>query len=205
MLAKKREPEKKDRDNIYKESDQDVTSLQPVTSSEREDKPFRDHGNEKSVTPVTGKIVTSPLHSVTSPLQPGGPVTRNPLQKDPLIGEISRLYQENFGAITPLLADDFREFCETCRVPVPWVALAFKRALGQNKRKWAYVAAILEDWHEKGAPDGRIERQTRPRIERPAPAAAVRPAETGADPLAGARAEGWKVVCPDDEQTPGQS
>ncbi len=208
MLAKKREPEKKeDRDNIYKESDQDVTSLQPVTSSEREDKPFRDHGNEKSVTPVTGKIVTSPLHSVTSPLQPGSPVTGNPLQEDPLIGEISRLHTENFGDLKPLLADDIREFCETCRVPVPWVALAFKAALGQNKRKWSYVRAILEDWREKGAPDERYQRQTRPARSSGAacPAAAVRSDTAGRDPIADARAEGWHVISEDDDEAGSQA
>ncbi len=184
-------PSNKEKEENTNRSDQDkecnaenlVTSLTPeglnadLTSNGKlvtESGPISVH--------VTGSGVTSPLHPTPT--------------EDPLLAEISRCHRENFGDLKPLLADDIRDFCEHTPVPVPWVELAFREALGQNKRKWAYVAAILEDWKQKGAPNERYQRQSRAGSgHTPAAArAAIGPVQTGPG-------EGWEPYKDGDDLT----
>jgi DNA replication protein len=61
---------------------------------------------------------------------------------------IYRLYEENIGPLTPLIADALREAEET--YPPAWVEEAFKIAVENNVRRWRYVEAILRSWKEKG-------------------------------------------------------
>ncbi|HXG36260.1 MAG TPA: DnaD domain protein [Dehalococcoidia bacterium] len=66
------------------------------------------------------------------------------------VGEsnIFRLYEENIGGITPLIADELREAEE--RYPAVWIEAAFREAVSLNKRSWRYIAAILERWQREG-------------------------------------------------------
>lgn len=61
---------------------------------------------------------------------------------------IFKLYEENIGPITPLLADMLREAEKN--YPSEWFEEAFEIAVSRNIRNWKYVEAILARWKEKG-------------------------------------------------------
>jgi DNA replication protein len=59
-----------------------------------------------------------------------------------------RLYEENIGPLTPLIADALRDADET--YTPEWVAGAISLAVEHNKRSWKYCEAILKRWKEEG-------------------------------------------------------
>lgn len=61
---------------------------------------------------------------------------------------IFRLYEENIGALTPMIADTLREAEES--YPAQWIEEAIGIAVENNVRKWRYIEAILSSWKEKG-------------------------------------------------------
>ena len=61
---------------------------------------------------------------------------------------IFKLYEENIGPLTPLLADAIQDAEQT--YPPEWVAEALETAVKNNKRNWKYVEAILRRWKEEG-------------------------------------------------------
>jgi DnaD/phage-associated family protein len=61
------------------------------------------------------------------------------------------LYEQNIGALTPLLAERLQE--AENEYPVAWIESAIEIAVANNVRKWRYVEAILEDWKTKGRDD----------------------------------------------------
>lgn len=61
---------------------------------------------------------------------------------------IFRLYEENIGPLTPLLADALREAEQ--EYPAAWIRQAFEIAVERNVRNWRYVEAILRRWKEEG-------------------------------------------------------
>jgi len=61
---------------------------------------------------------------------------------------IYRLYEENIGPLTPLVADMLQEAEETYKEE--WFEEAFTIAVKNNKRNWRYVEAILKRWKEEG-------------------------------------------------------
>lgn len=87
------------------------------------------------------------------------PVSRPP---DPLPPqeEIVRLYEDNVGLITPMVADELREASAT--YPIEWVRDAFREATALNHRSWRYIARILQRWAEEGRDDGETERDPGP-------------------------------------------
>ncbi|MGD0877701.1 MAG: DnaD domain protein [Anaerolineales bacterium] len=66
----------------------------------------------------------------------------------PLRPNIFKLYEENIGPLTPLIADAIRDSEKT--YPSEWVAEALGIAVKNNKRNWKYVEAILHRWKEEG-------------------------------------------------------
>lgn len=64
---------------------------------------------------------------------------------------IFRLYEENIGPLSPLIADLLRDAEQT--YPAGWVEKAIKIAVENNVRRWRYVEGILKSWQENG-PDG---------------------------------------------------
>ncbi len=68
---------------------------------------------------------------------------------------VFRLYEENIGPLTPLIADALKsaegDYAED------WIAEAIQLAVSNNKRSWAYCEAILKRWKE----EGRAEKQNR--------------------------------------------
>ena len=68
---------------------------------------------------------------------------------------IFRLYEENIGPLTPLIADALKDAEET--YSSEWVAETIGLAVKNNKRSWRYCEAILKRWKE----EGRAEKQDR--------------------------------------------
>ena len=66
------------------------------------------------------------------------------------------LYEQNIGALTPLIAERLREADET--YPGDWIGDAIKIAVENNVRNWKYVSAILERWQVEGRVDGESRR-----------------------------------------------
>ncbi len=66
---------------------------------------------------------------------------------------IFKLYEENIGALTPLLSDMLREAEKN--YPSAWFEEAFEIAVSRNIRNWKYVDAILARWKENGKDERR--------------------------------------------------
>lgn len=61
---------------------------------------------------------------------------------------IFKLYEENIGPLTPLLADALKDAAQT--YSSEWIQAALSEAVLNNKRSWKYVEAILRRWKEEG-------------------------------------------------------
>lgn len=66
---------------------------------------------------------------------------------------VFKLYEENFGPLTPMLADILKDAEET--YSDEWIAEALEIAVKNNVRNWKYVEAILKRWREKGKHEGK--------------------------------------------------
>lgn len=66
--------------------------------------------------------------------------------------DIFTLYEQNIGALTPLIADQLRAAEQ--EYPAPWIAEALQIAVARNKRSWKYIEAILKRWQAEGKDDG---------------------------------------------------
>jgi DNA replication protein len=77
--------------------------------------------------------------------QPESKISAPPPPERP---NIFKLYEENIGPLTPLIADALKDSEET--YPPEWVAEALEAAVKNNKRSWKYVEAILRRWKEEG-------------------------------------------------------
>ena len=61
---------------------------------------------------------------------------------------IYRLYEENIGSLTPMIADTLKDAEE--EYSAERLEGAFALAVKANVRKWTYVEAILKRWKEEG-------------------------------------------------------
>jgi DnaD/phage-associated family protein len=77
-----------------------------------------------------------------------------PLSKSNLF----KLYEENIGALTPLLSDVLREAEKN--FPAEWFEEAFEIAVSRNVRNWKYIEAILTRWKEKGKDERKDKQDT---------------------------------------------
>jgi DnaD/phage-associated family protein len=66
---------------------------------------------------------------------------------------VFKLYEENIGALTPLLADMMKEAEK--EYPGVWFEEAFEIAVSRNVRNWKYIEAILRRWKENGKDERR--------------------------------------------------
>jgi DNA replication protein len=76
-----------------------------------------------------------------------------PVRPEP--ANIFKLYEENIGPLTPIIADALKDAEQTYKPE--WVAEALEIAVKNNKRNWKYVEAILRRWKE----DGHVKKQDR--------------------------------------------
>ncbi len=63
-----------------------------------------------------------------------------------------RLYEENIGELTPLIADQIKVAVET--YPPAWIADAILEAVTYNRRSWRYIQRILQNWSRDGRSAG---------------------------------------------------
>jgi len=75
------------------------------------------------------------------------PVKKNAIQLTTL-PNIYRLYEENIGPLTPIIADSLSEI-ENEYSP-EWIEAAFQEAAKSNVRNLRYIEAILKNWQEVG-------------------------------------------------------
>ncbi|KXK15566.1 MAG: primosome subunit DnaD [Chloroflexi bacterium OLB14] len=72
---------------------------------------------------------------------------------NPNKSNVFKLYEENIGALTPLIADMLRDAEK--KYPSVWFEEAFEIAVGRNVRNWKYINAILNSWKENGKDERR--------------------------------------------------
>lgn len=65
---------------------------------------------------------------------------------------IFALYEDNIGTFGPVLTQELKEAEDL--YPWEWISEAFKIAINQNKRRWAYISAILRRWADEGKEHG---------------------------------------------------
>jgi len=70
-------------------------------------------------------------------------ITLNQIQPN-----IFKLYEENIGPLTPLIADTLRDAEAT--YPSAWIKEAIGIAIENNVRRWRYVETILARWKKEG-------------------------------------------------------
>ncbi len=90
--------------------------------------------------------------------QPGGGVVGQPPQQpitanvlvvvNAAAGENFRLYEQEIGTLTPMIADAVKDAEET--YSAEWVSEAIQIAATSNKRSWKYVEGILKNCKAKG-------------------------------------------------------
>jgi DnaD/phage-associated family protein len=83
---------------------------------------------------------------------------RMPIEVRQAAPNIYRLYEENIGPLTPMVADTLRDAEKT--YPAEWIEEAIRIAVENNARNWRYVSAILNRWHEKGRDERKDRRDT---------------------------------------------
>ncbi len=72
---------------------------------------------------------------------------------------IFTLYEDNIGMLTPMISEELKEAEKL--YPITWIQDAIKEAVNQGKRKWSYIAAILESWSTEGRSDGAYKRDSK--------------------------------------------
>jgi len=77
------------------------------------------------------------------------------------------LYEQNIGALTPIIAEELREAEKT--YPPRWLEEAIKLAVTNNVRRWRYVQSILERWRTEGRKDALGPRDSQRSLQRQIP------------------------------------
>jgi DnaD/phage-associated family protein len=96
-----------------------------------------------------GRAAAEALRTGAKALAPGN------LAPPPERPNVFRLYEQNIGPLTPLMADALKD--AEASYSAAWVEEALAEAVTRNKRSWKYVEAILKRWKE----EGRAEKQDR--------------------------------------------
>lgn len=82
--------------------------------------------------------------------------TDQPLHLQAQRPNIFVLYEQNIGALTPIMAEELMEAEDA--YPAEWIEDAFREAVKSNVRKWRYVESILQTWAVEGKRDERSQR-----------------------------------------------
>ncbi|HEX77266.1 MAG TPA: DnaD domain protein [Dehalococcoidia bacterium] len=77
-----------------------------------------------------------------------GALPRGEIQAPAAAPDIFRLYEENVGMLTPLIAEELQQAERD--YPFSWIQDAFREAVALNKRSWRYISRILERWASQG-------------------------------------------------------
>jgi DnaD/phage-associated family protein len=79
--------------------------------------------------------------------QPSGD-PQQPIALDLERPNIYRLYEENIGPLTAMIAENLKDAEKT--YPNDWIEEAVRIAVENNVRRWSYIQAILRSWQEEG-------------------------------------------------------
>lgn len=78
--------------------------------------------------------------------------TNNPslvlVVNDADIAKVAKFYEQEIGALTPLISDAIRDACK--EYPADWIPEAISIAVDSNARRWNYVLAILKNCKAAG-------------------------------------------------------
>ncbi len=66
---------------------------------------------------------------------------------------IFTLYEQNIGLLNAMIAEELKEAERL--YPAVWIEEAFREAATLNKRRWGYIARILERWSIEGKGSGK--------------------------------------------------
>ena len=106
-------------------------------------------------------FINSPRGRAAADLMRSGSLFQTQVQPkatlDIIKPNIFRLYEENIGPLTPLIADSLRDAQEA--YPEEWIKEAIQIAVANNVRRWNYIDRILSRWQEEGR-DGTDRRNT---------------------------------------------
>ncbi len=69
---------------------------------------------------------------------------------------IYRLYEDNIGPLTPMIADTLKD--AEREFPMAWIEDAIRIAVESNARKWRFIQAVLDRWQKEGKKDAPAER-----------------------------------------------
>jgi DnaD/phage-associated family protein len=94
--------------------------------------------NQRLAEQISAREVTIP--GLGTPRAPAAPAEPQP--------SVYKLYEDNIGMLTHMVAEELREAEDT--YPAEWIADAFREAVGYNKRNWRYVQRILESRRVNG-------------------------------------------------------
>ncbi|MCL2141028.1 MAG: DnaD domain protein [Dehalococcoidia bacterium] len=68
---------------------------------------------------------------------------------------IFRLYEDNIGMLTPIIAEELNDALE--QYSEEWIRDAIHEATTANKRNWRYIARVLERWNSDGRRNGKYQ------------------------------------------------
>lgn len=77
------------------------------------------------------------------------------------------LYEQNIGALTPMIVEELRDAEKT--YPARWIEEAIKIAVENNVRRWRYVSTILERWRQEGRQDALGRRDSQRELQQQIP------------------------------------
>ena len=103
-------------------------------------------------------FLNSPRGRLSAEAFAKGQVKLSPGSYVPNKSNVFKLYEENIGALTPLLADMLKEAEQ--EYPGVWFEEAFEIAVSRNVRNWKYIEAILRRWKENGKDERRDSEDT---------------------------------------------
>lgn len=79
-----------------------------------------------------------------------------PVEIIPTRPNIYRLYEDNIGPLTPMIADTLKDAERT--YPMSWIEEAFRIAVEGNARSWRFIQVVLDRWRAEGKKNAPVER-----------------------------------------------
>ncbi|HUZ01401.1 MAG TPA: DnaD domain protein [Thermomicrobiaceae bacterium] len=93
-------------------------------------------------------------------LPPSVAPASGPARIEPERPNVFRLYEQNVGLVTPIIADQLIEALEL--YPESWIEDAIHEAVSYNRRQWRYIQRVLERWATEGRGNEADRRHGRP-------------------------------------------
>ncbi|MCC6803139.1 MAG: DnaD domain protein [Anaerolineae bacterium] len=79
-----------------------------------------------------------------------------PVEIIPTRPNVYRLYEDNIGPLTPMIADTLKDAERS--YPMSWIEEAFRIAVESNARSWRFIQVVLDRWRTEGRKDATSER-----------------------------------------------